>query len=106
MYFCVDYDNLSKTARSLKSKTYELDSLYTDILKMCNEVNENWVSEDSTVYLGRMESFLNDTLDRNEVIHKCANSLNKISYMYNVQDNKWANDLLKSELMKKRDEIK
>ena len=105
MYFCVDYENLSKTGHSFQSKTFELDTLYSDILKICKEIDENWKTEDSTVYLGRMQKFVSDTLDRNEVLHSCGNTLSKIAFLYNVQDNKWANEIMKSDLMVKRDDL-
>ena len=106
MYFSVDYDKLSKTGRSLSSKTHELESLYFDIYKLCQQVGDNWMGEDSTIYLGRMEKFLESRIDRGDSLYSCSNALNKISFIYNVQDNKWANDLLKSDLMKKRADIK
>ena len=100
MYFKVDYDRLSDIARASLNKSNELNGLYNDILKILDDVNDNWRSEDSSIYIAQMKSYLRERARENEALFKGAFKLNKIAVLYGAQDDKWEQDLKNSELVR------
>lgn len=106
MVFKVDYDKVSDVGNALLTKSEELNSLYLEIIDLCKDINENWISEDSSIYLGHMTVYLKNKIRENESLYNTGSSLKKVSSLYSDQDNKWVNDLLKSDLMNKEKEIK
>jgi hypothetical protein len=106
MVFKVDYEKMSEVGHSFLDKSEELNSLYLDVIEICKEIDENWKSEDSTIYLRHMAAFLVTKIKENERLFETGKVLNKVSSRYGDQNDKWANDLLKSDLMKKEKEVK
>jgi len=106
MVFKVDYDKVSEVGRSFLTKCDELNSLYLDLIEICKEINEKWISEDSSVYLGHMTVYILEKMKENEGLFEIGKVLNKVSSRYSDQDNKWAKDLLKSDLVKKENMLK
>ena len=106
MVFKVDYDKVSDVGNALLTKSEELNSLYLEVIDICKEINECWIGEDSSIYLGHMAVYLRDKIKENEMLHNTGKALKKVSSLYSDQDSKWANDLLKTELIKKENERK
>ena len=100
MFFKVDYDKMSETSSFLMNKTDELTNLYLEIVDICKSIDENWQSEDSTVYISQLVSFIKDTLKENEKLYNAGIVLKKVSSRYSDQDNKWASDLVKNDILK------
>lgn len=100
MFFKVDYDKVSEVGHSLITKAEELDSLYLKVIDLCNLINDNWQSEDSTIYLSQFAKFIKEKLRENQRIGETGNVLKKVSSRYSDQDNKWAKDLIKSDILK------
>ena len=101
MVFRVDYDKVSDVGRSLLTKSEDLRSLYYELIDICLEIDENWKSEDSSIYVGHMAAFIQDKIRENEKLYNTGSVLSKVSSLYGDQDKKWADDLMKSELMDK-----
>ncbi len=101
MYFKADYNRLSDISRASLNKSNELNDLYNDLLKILDEVGENWISDDSTIYLSRMKNYIKERADENEALFTGAFKMNKIAVLYGAQDDKWEQDLKNSDLYKK-----
>jgi hypothetical protein len=99
MKFCVDYDKLSDIGKFTLEKSETFDGIYNDLIKICNELDTSWRSEDSSVYLGRMSNYISNKIKENEDIVTSGLVLNKISSRYSDQDNKWEKDLIDLESM-------
>ncbi len=107
MVFKVDYDKVSEVGHSFLDNSEKLYSLYGDLIEICKEIDENWKSEDSTIYLSHMVSYLKEKIIENERLVETGKALNKVSSRYSEQDDKWVKDLLnKIELMKKEKDLK
>lgn len=102
MVFKVDYDKVSEVGHSLAEKTAELHALYFDVAEICNAIDENWRSEDSSVYIYQFVNFIENKMKENENLNTAGRALKDISSIYSEQDNKWLNDLLRSDIMKGR----
>ena len=100
MYFKADYDRLSDISRASLNKSNELNELYNDILKILDDINYNWRSEDSSVYIAQMKKYLKQQARENEALFQGAFKLNKIAVLYGAQDDKWEQDLKNSELLR------
>lgn len=99
MYFKANYDRLSDMSRASLNKSNELNELYTDIMKIFDDINENWISEDSSVYIGQMKKYMKDRVRENDSLFKGAFALNKIAVLYGAQDDKWEEELKRSSLV-------
>lgn len=96
MFFKVDYDKVSEVGNSLVVETERLNSLYSDLVEICNSINENWHSEDSHIYIRRLINYLNVKSKENENLNVAGHALKDISYIYSEQDNKWLNELVQN----------
>lgn len=102
MVFKVDYEKVSEIGHYLAEKTTELHSLYFDVVDICKEIDENWRSEDSSVYIYQFISFIENKMRENEKLNIAGRTLKDISSIYSEQDNKWLNDLLRNDIVKGR----
>ena len=100
MYFKIDYDKVSDVGFYLKNKSDELDGLYSDILGICDEIENNYKSEDSTVYLSRFRYNVEKLMKENQDLKKGSDVLRKIYSLYSNQEADWAQSILDSELDK------
>lgn len=100
MYFKIDYDKVSDTGLFLKNKSEELESLYNDVLDICEKIEENYKSEDSAVYLYQFINYIVKFNYENEYLKKGAYVLAKVSSLYSNQEIKWAKSVLNSDLNK------
>lgn len=101
MVFKVDYDKVSEVGNSLVTKSDELESLYLELIDICKDIDENWRSEDSSVYVGQMISYVKEKENENTYLYNTGSTLKNISSLYGEQNEKWANDLMNSDLIKK-----
>lgn len=99
MYFKVDYDKLSDISRASLNKSNELNELYSDVMKIFDDINDNWISEDSSVYIGQMKKYMKNRVLENDALFKGAFTLNKIAILYGAQDDKWEEELKRSSLV-------
>jgi hypothetical protein len=97
MNFSVDYEKLGEVGKYLIQKYEEIDNLYSELYNICKSIDENWVSEDSSVYVWKMINYLNQAIKENEQIANTGDLLNKISDIYGEEDNKWDKELLREE---------
>ena len=97
MNFSIDYDKLGDMGKYLIDKSKEIDDLYSELVDICISIDDNWKSEDSSVYLWKMVAFLKEIIKDNDQIVGTGELLNKLSQRYNDADNKWDKDLLREE---------
>jgi hypothetical protein len=97
MNFSIDYEKIGELGNYLLSKSQEIDKLYDELINICKSIDENWESKDSSVYVYKIETFINELAKENEQIVGTGNLLNKIAGVYNDQDNKWNKKLLSEE---------
>ena len=99
MYFRADYNRLSDLSRATLNKSNELHDKYLEIIQILEDIDSNWISEDSSIYISNMIKFLNDRVIENEKIANGSYALNKIAILYGAQDDKWEKDLKRSTLV-------
>lgn len=97
MKFSVDYEKLNDLGIFIENKSQEMDEIYAEILELCAQIDENWNSEDSSVYLGNMRDCVTRIREENEILLISGQVLKKLSMIYNEQDNKWVRDIMKKE---------
>jgi hypothetical protein len=97
MNFSVDYEKLGEVGKYLIQKGEEIDNLYSELYNICKSIDENWKSEDSSVYVWKIVNYLNQIIKENEQIINTGNLLNKLSDIYNEEDNNWDKELLREE---------
>lgn len=97
MKFSVDYEKLNDLGIFIENKSQEIDGIYSEILGLCGEIDENWKSEDSSIYLGKMRDTVTRIREENEILLISGQVLKKLSMIYNEQDNKWVRDIMKKE---------
>ena len=102
MYFKIDYNKVSDLGAFLKNKSEELDTLYDDILKLCDEIETNYVSLDSSIYLSKFRGYVNTFIDENVDLKKGGLVLERISNRYNNQEERWAKRVMQDDLNKRR----
>ena len=98
--FKIDGEKLSELGHFFKSKSDELESLYKDILDICNQIGENYIGKDSTVYINRFKKNINVLLQENEYLREGGFVLDDTTQLYTNQEDKWAKDIAKSDLNK------
>ena len=101
MYFKINCEKVSEVGNSLKSKSEELDTLYNDVLKLCDQIEENYRSEDSTIYLNRFRGYVYYFLNENQKVYLGGKYLSKTSSSYSEQEEKWAKSIIQDELNKR-----
>ncbi len=106
MNFRIDYDKVYEIGQFVKEKSEEINTIYLEIIDLCKQINDNWQSEDSSVYLEHMIQYVKAKMKDNEILDKSGTTLCKVSTFYNEQDNKWMKDLLKNDELRKRRNIK
>ncbi len=97
MKFSVDYEKLKDLGVFIVNKSEEIDDIYSEILELCSQIDENWKSEDSSIYVGNMRDFVTVTRQENENLLVSGEVLKKLSSLYSEQDNKWVRDIMKKE---------
>lgn len=97
MKFSVDYEKLNDLGVFIVNKSEEIDDIYSEILELCAQIDENWKSEDSSIYVGNMRDFVTVTRQENENLLVSGEVLKKLSSLYSEQDNKWVRDIMKKE---------
>ena len=98
MYFKIDCEKVLDVGQFLNSKSNELDSLYRDVLEICNKIEENYVSEDSTVYLSKFRNYVKVFQLENNDLKTGAATLYKTACLYSGQEDNWVNTIVKSDL--------
>ena len=106
MFFKVDYDKVEETSNVLLKETEELNNLYFDIVNICKSIDDNWQSEDASVYVAQFIKFIRNQMLENYKLNDAGKVLKRTSYRYSEQDNKWMQDLLKEDIWKKEGKIK
>ena len=49
MFFKINQEKVSEVGNFLKMKHHELDTLFDDVLKICDKIEQNYISEESTI---------------------------------------------------------
>ena len=101
MYFKINQDKVSEVGHIFQEKSDELDNLYCDILALCNDIEENYKSEDSTIYISKFKNYIKDFVIENQDLRAGGQLLDKTSAMYNNQEISWANTVNQSDFNKR-----
>lgn len=99
MYFKADYDKLSEISRSALTECNNLNDAIADMIQICRDIEENWISEDSSIYIGRMKTYLYDAALEQDSLLQGAFTLNKIAVKYGAQDDKFESMVKRSNLI-------
>lgn len=102
MVFKVDYEKVSNVSSYLVEKTEKLQSLYFDIIKICKEIDDNWSSDDSSVYIYKFISFIENKMKENENLNMAGHTLKEISSIYFEQEKIGLNNILRTDFGKGR----
>ncbi len=102
--FKADDERISDIGYFLKNKSEELDNLYSDLLKICDDIEKDYISEDSPIYMAKYRSYIKQFLLENEDLKDGGNVLNKTSSTYSEQENTWAKQIMENEELLKKGE--
>ena len=102
--FNVDHEKLFEISSFLNEKSEELDTLYNELLDICDKIEENYKSEDSSIYLSRFRKNINTFINENEVLKDGGQVLKKVSSLYGNQEEKWANKVKQEILYDRRED--
>ena len=97
MNFSIDYDKLGEIGSYLSIKGEELDRIYGELLDICASIENNWKSEDSSVYMYKMISFIKKLVDENEQIVGTSELLTRLSNKYNEKDVEWEKNIIRED---------
>lgn len=100
MYFKADYEKLSEISRTSLTKCNDLNDLYADIVKIIEEVDKCWTDMPSIVYFSEMKDFLTQKSRELNALLAGSFTLNKIAMIYGAQDDKWADLIKRSSIVK------
>lgn len=103
MRFKIDSNKVTELGIFLENKSDELDSLYSDVLKIIDRIDENYRSEDSTVYTSRFEDYTKRIINDNKYLKEGGKVLDRTSLLYDNRENAWAKKVTQTDL---REEIK
>ena len=98
--FDIDSEKTTEFAHFLKNKSDELDRLYQDVLKLCDDIEKNYISEDSSVYLDRFRNNVNILQNENKNLRKGGITLDSATALYTQQEDKWAKEMAQIDLDK------
>lgn len=102
MVFTIDYEKVSEVGNVGAKKTLDINNLYSDIIDICSEINDNWQSKDSSIYMYHFASFLEKKMKENDDLNTTFKALMDISSVYSEQDNKWLRELINTDVSKGR----
>ena len=91
--FLIDSEKTDAFSNFLKNKSRELDCLYKDVLQLCDRIEDNYKSEDSSIFLGRFRKNINTFVKENEDLYEGGNVIDKTNALYNQQEDKWAKEV-------------
>ena len=97
MNFSIDYDKLGELGGFLANKSHEIDNIYSDIVDVLVAIDDNWKSEDSSVYVYKIVSFVKEIISDNEQITGASKLLTSLSNKYGESDVKWEKDILRED---------
>ena len=103
MRFKIDSNKVTELGIFLENKSDELDSMYNDVLKIIDRIDENYRSEDSTVYTSRFEDYTKRIINDNKYLKEGGKVLDRTSLLYDNRENEWAKKVTQTDL---REEIK
>ena len=103
MRFKIDYNKVSDLGQFLENKSDELDEMYEYILKICDRIDENYRSEESTIYTSKFQGYAKRLIHDNLFLREGGMVLDRTSSLYNNQENAWAKKVMQTDL---REEIK
>lgn len=101
MYFKINQEKVSEVGHFLQEKSDELDNLYCDVLTICNDIEDNYKSEDSTVYLAKFRNYIKDFVIENQDLREGGKVLDNTSILYDNQETSWANAVIQSDFGKR-----
>ncbi len=100
MYFKINYEEVSKVGDYIIERSNELEKLYSDINKLCDEISEAYITEDSPITINKFKEYLTKFSYDNSLLKEGGLSLKASSSSYNDQDDKWANKVAQMDLDK------
>lgn len=101
MFFKANYSKMQETSNLLISKTQEINKLYLELIDLCKLVDENWQSEDSSIYILQFMNFIKEKMQENEQMLEVGKVLGSVSSLYMEQDTKWATDIINNDIERK-----
>ena len=76
-------------SKFLKSKNEELNSIYNSLFDLCNKIEENYKSQDSSVFLDGFRTEIESMVSENEDLNESGAVLDKTRALYTGQEEKW-----------------
>ena len=86
MNLSVNYEELKELSTYVESKYLELDKKFDEIIGLLDEVEKNWVGNDSTVFLVKSRYYVEKEKIDNEKVKDIATILEKVSGKYEEND--------------------
>lgn len=97
MNLSIDYDKLGDLGSFLATKAEEIDKIYSELIDILVAIDENWKSEDSSVYMYKIVNYVKEIIKDNEQIVGTSELLTNLSNKYSEHDVKWEKDILRED---------
>lgn len=100
LVFKIDNEKVSDYGTFLVEESDMLDHLYSDLLVICNEIEKNFITDDSAITIAKFREYISTFKKRNELLRKGGQILNGTASLYDNQEKLWANRVAQNELDK------
>ena len=95
----VNYEELKDLGKYVDTKHDEINKKLEEILKLLDEVEENWEGNDATVFLAKSKYYVEKEIIDNEKVKDVSTVLGKVSGKYEGNDVAFDNQMKKESAM-------
>ena len=103
--FEIDNEKVLDLASFFICLSEEINNLYSDLLQLCDRVEENYISEDSSIFLDKFRNCINRFAYENEALYDGGKTLDKTNALYSQKEDKWVKEVTKLEEDKEVDRV-
>lgn len=82
----VNYEELKDLSKYVDNKHSEIEKKFKEILKLLDEVEDNWEGNDATVFLAKSKYYVEKEIIDNQRISDVSTILGKVSGKYEGND--------------------
>ena len=91
----VNYEELKRLSTYVEEKYDQINNKFDEILSLLNEVEDNWVGNDATVFLAKSRYYVEKEKIDNDKVKDISTILGKISGKYETNDREFDEQMKK-----------
>ena len=99
MNLSVNYEELKELSTYVDNKYNEINKKFDEILDLLNQVEENWVGNDATVFLAKSRYYVEKEKIDNDRVKDISTILKKISGRYESNDKEFDEKMKKESVV-------